>query len=294
MKVLILGSKGQLGRCLNAQLSNEDNEVIYSTRDFIDITNFKATTKSITEIAPDVIINAAAYTAVDKAEDSIEEANLINNLAIANISFICKKLNCNLIHISTDYVFDGTSTKPYLEDNITNPQSIYGKTKLKGELAIKTSGCSFVIIRTAWVYSEYGNNFLKTMLSLGADRERLSVVGDQIGCPTYAQDIAKVINRILQRLNENQSIYGLYHFVGDTGCSWAEFAEDIFSEAIKQDILKNKPKVIRVASSEFPAKAMRPMHSRLDCSKLTKVIGIKPSSYSSGIHSAIKKLQLHI
>ena len=170
MKILLLGSKGQLGRCLNDQLKNSDHEVIYTSRKQIDIVDFEETKSKILEISPDIIINATAYTAVDKAEEDQETANLVNHLAVKNIAEICSQQSYWLIHVSTDYVFDGKANIPYKEDDKTNPKSVYRETKLKGELAIKASNCKYIIIRTSWVYSEYGNNFLKTMLNLGSER----------------------------------------------------------------------------------------------------------------------------
>lgn len=193
MRVLVLGSKGQLGRCLYDQLVETDYEVIYASRPNIDIGDLDALNEKLSSIKADIIINASAYTDVDKAESDQKAADLINHLAVASIADACKELNSWFIHVSTDYVFDGTANKPYREDDKTNPQGIYGESKFNGELAIKLSGCNHVIIRTAGVFSEYGNNFLKTMLRLGADCDELSIVGDQIGCPTYAQDIATAI-----------------------------------------------------------------------------------------------------
>jgi dTDP-4-dehydrorhamnose reductase len=168
MKILVLGSKGQIGRCLMDQLEKTGLEVIYTSRLQIDITDFTVTKDKILEIAPGIIINVAAFTAVDSAEDMEDQANLINHLAVKNISIICNQINCWLIHLSTDYVFDGSSNVPYKELDQTNPISVYGATKLEGELAIKSSGCKSIIIRTAWVFSGYVNNFLKTMLKFGS------------------------------------------------------------------------------------------------------------------------------
>ena len=235
MKILVLGSKGQLGKCLNDQLSNKDHEVIYSPREQLDIADFKVTNKKILKFSPEVVINATAYTAVDKAEENQETADLINHLAVKNIADICNKLECWLIHLSTDYVFDGCTKIPYKEDDETNPQSVYGVTKLRGDLAIQSSGCRYIIIRTSWVFSEYGNNFLKTMLRLGAERNELSVVGDQIGCPTYAQDIARSIVEIVPKLH-SQKGNGIYHYCGDQPCSWYEFANAIFYHAKACDL----------------------------------------------------------
>lgn len=287
MKILVLGCKGQLGRCLNDQLVNTDHEIIYTSRAQIDIANFEVTKSKILDFSPDFIINATAYTAVDKAEEDQKTANLINHLAVKNIADICNELGCWLIHVSTDYVFDGNSNVAYKEDDKTNPQSVYGETKLKGELAIQASDCKYIILRTAWVFSEYGNNFLKTMLRLGAERDELSIVDDQIGSPTYAQDIAKAVVAFIQRLNSEKNIHGTYHFVGEVSCSWADFAEDIFKEAFKQGVIKNKPKIYKICTSEFPTLANRPMQSTLDCSKFKDALGINPSKYEDGIYSSL-------
>ena len=288
MKILVLGCKGQLGICLTDQLVNTGHEVIYTSRIQIDITNFEQTKNQILKISPDLIINAAAYTKVDKAEKDQKNANLINHVAVKNIADICNKNGNWLIHISTDYVFDGKSQIPYKENDQTNPKSVYGETKLKGELAIQSSGCKHIIIRTAWVFSEYGNNFLKTMLRLGADRNELSIVSDQVGNPTYAQEIARAIIVIIQRLELDKNIAGTYHYVGEVVCSWADFAEDIFKEAIKQDIIKNKPKIIKISSSEYQTLAKRPMLSKLDSSKFKRTFGINQSNYADSIYLALQ------
>lgn len=288
MKILVLGCKGQLGRCLNDQLINTEHEVIYTSRDQIDIADFEVTKSKILKFSPDLLINATAYTAVDKAEEDQETADLINHRAVANLATLCNQLGSWLIHVSTDYVFDGNTKIPYKEDDKTNPQGVYGETKLKGELAIQSSGCKYIIIRTAWVFSEYGNNFLKTMLCLGTERDQLSIVDDQIGCPTYAQNIAKAIVVIMRRLKSEGKIIGTYHYVGEVGCSWADFAEDIFKEAIKQGIIKNKPKIIKISTSEFPNLAKRPMQSKLDFSKFKSTFGINQSNYADSIYSALE------
>lgn len=291
MKILVLGCEGQLGRCLKDQLINIDHEVIYTSRKQIDIADFEQTKNQISKISPDLIINATAYTAVDKAEEDKVTADLINHLSVKNIADICNKQACWLIHISTDYVFDGKAKIPYKEDDETNPQSAYGETKLKGELAIKSSNCKYIIIRTAWVFSEHGNNFLKTMLRLGAERHELSIVGDQVGCPTYAQDIAKAIVAILQRLYLEENFIGIYHFVGEVSCSWADFSEEIFREALKQGIITNMPKISKIRTSEFPTLAKRPMQSKLDCSKFKDTFGIIPSNHKDGICSTLAVLK---
>ena len=290
MKILVLGSKGQLGQCLNDQLAITEHDVVYTSRGKIDIAEFEVTKAQILEISPDIVINATAYTAVDKAEEEHKVADRINHLAVANIASICNQLDCWLIHVSTDYVFDGNSEVPYEEDNPTNPQGVYGDSKLKGEMAIEASGCKYLIIRTAWVYSEYGNNFLKTMLRLGADRDELSIVGDQFGCPTYAQDIAKTIVSILSSLDLKGSSSGIYHYCGDEHCSWYDFARAIFLEAEVQG-LKTPSYVKSITTADYPTPAIRPAYSVLDCTKIKSVFDVTRSNWRDGISIVIDRLQ---
>jgi dTDP-4-dehydrorhamnose reductase len=198
-------------------------------------------------------------------------------------------LECWLIHVSTDYVFDGNSKVPYREDDQTNPQGAYGETKLKGELAIQASGCKHIIIRTAWVFSEYGNNFLKTMLRLGAERNELSIVGDQIGCPTYAQDIARSIVGIIPQLNSRKD-NGIYHYCGDQPCSWYDFANAIFDQAMTNN-LKIPSIVNSIETSAYPTSAKRPAFSVLDCSKMENECGVLSSNWQEGIRQVIRKLE---
>jgi dTDP-4-dehydrorhamnose reductase len=290
MKVLVIGSKGQLGCCLADQLSDTGYEIIFTSRAEIDIADLVSTKVKITALCPTIVINASAYTAVDKAEDDQYEAEKINHIAVANIASTCSEIGCWLIHISTDYVFDGAASHPYGEDAETNPQGVYGDSKLKGELAIQSTGCKYLIIRTAWVYSEYGNNFLKTMLRLGADRDELSIVGDQIGCPTYAQDIAKSIVSILSCLDLKRSSSGIYHYCGDEPCSWYDFARAIFSEAEIHG-LKSPSNIKSITTVEYPTPAIRPPYSVLDCSKIEDVFGVTRSNWRDGIKIVIDRLQ---
>ena len=289
MKILVLGCKGQLGRCFNDQLVNTDHEVIYTSREQINIADFEVTKSKILEFSPDIIINATAYTAVDKAEEDHETANLINHLAVKNIADICNQLECWLIHVSTDYVFDGNTKIPYKEDDKTNPQGVYGETKLKGELAIQASGCKHIILRTAWIFSEYGNNFLKTMLRLGAERNELSIVGDQMGCPTYAQDIARSIVEIVPQLNSRKD-NDIYHYCGDQPCSWYDFANAIFDQAMVNN--SKIPSIVNsIKTSAYPTPAKRPAFSVLDCSKIENECGVLSSNWQEGIRQVIRKIE---
>ncbi|MDB9974525.1 dTDP-4-dehydrorhamnose reductase [Gammaproteobacteria bacterium] len=292
MKILVLGSKGQLGCCLFDQLSNTEYEVAYLSRDDFDMSDFISLKKNITTFNPDFVINASAYTAVDKAETDIQKADLINHLAVSKLADTCKDLKSWLIHISTDYVFDGCGNIPYLEKNKTNPKSIYGKSKLNGEKSIQASGCKYIIIRTSWVFSEYGNNFLKTMLQLAAKHKELSIVNDQIGCPTYAQDIAKGIMLMLPSLVINKSSSGIFNFCGHKPCSWYEFAIFIFKEANRRGY--KTPSIIKkVTSDEFKTIAPRPRYSVLDCSRIKKEFGINPSNWDQGVSSSLKSLDIN-
>jgi dTDP-4-dehydrorhamnose reductase len=290
MKILILGSKGQLGKCLSDQFQNINHEVLYTSREQIDVANFELTKKQILKISPELIINASAYTAVDKAEEDKKTAKLINHLAVSNIAEICNQLDCWLIHFSTDYVFDGKSNKAYKEIDQTNPQSTYGETKLNGELEIQSSGCKHIILRTAWVFSEYGNNFLKTILRIGQARDELDLIDDQIGCPTYAQDIARIIAEIVPKLY-SQKKNGVYHFCGDQSCSWYEFATEIFNYA-KSKKLKIPRTINPIKTSAYFTPAKRPAFSVLDCSKIENDFGIQASNWQKGIRRAIDKLKL--
>ena len=291
MKILVLGSKGQLGQCLYDQLSHTDHEVLYTSRVQIDIADFEATKNKFLDAAPDLVINATAYTAVDKAEEEHQAADLINHLAVANIASICSQLDCWLIHVSTDYVFVGYSEPPYTENDQTNPQGVYGDTKLKGEIAIQSSECRHIIIRTAWVFSEYGNNFLKTMLRLGAERNELRIVGDQVGCPTYAQDIARAIVIILESLKSKEASSGLYHFSGKFSCSWAAFSQAIFDEALKLEVIASKPNVVAITTEEFLTLAKRPARSELGSKKIGSTFRIDPSDYILGIRSSLMAIK---
>lgn len=288
MKILVLGSKGQLGMCLKDQLANSDHEVTYTSRDQINIADPQILINKVRDISPEIVVNATAYTAVDKAEEDRETANLINHLAVANLASICNQLDCWLLHISTDYVFDGTSNTPYKENDRTNPQGVYGSTKLDGELAVRSSGCKHIIIRTSWVFSEYGENFFKTMLRLGAERTELGIVGDQIGCPTYAQDLASSIVQVLS-LVRLKGESGTYHYCGNEACSWYDFALEIFSKANELEF-KTPKEVKSVETSAYPTLAVRPAFSVLNCSKIQTSFGVSPSNWKVGIENILSKL----
>jgi len=270
--ILVTGAAGQLGSELNylsekiiaqARLFN----FIFVTRKELDIQDGQKVAEFCAVNKVDVIVNCAAYTAVDKAEQECEEADAINHIAVKNLAKVSKELNISLVHVSTDYVFDGTNHKPYIETDKINPQNVYGKTKLNGELAMQAiNPANSIIIRTSWVYSSFGNNFVKTMMRLGRERDELNVVCDQLGSPTNARDLAKAILVIIPQLN-NLNVE-VYHYSNSGVCSWYDFAVAIF------EINKINCKVNPIATEAYPTPAKRPYYSVMDKSKIQKEFNV--------------------
>lgn len=266
MKVLVTGSTGQLGSELKDICKiNSDFEFIFADRSDLDLSNTDNISDYLSEIKPDIIINTAAYTAVDKAETEKKLADLINHSAVAKMAEWGAMNNSKIIHISTDYVFDGTNKDPLNENDFVNPINHYGATKYEGEQALQKSGADFIIIRTSWVYSTHGSNFVKTMLRLMSEREDVSVVSDQIGSPTYARDLAKVI---IQMIRSGIFEKGIYHYSNEGAISWYDFAVEIKS------ITDNKCTIHAIPSSKFPTPAQRPQYSLLDKTKIKKAYGL--------------------
>ena len=270
---LITGCNGQLGTELKKRLP----DAICADVDMLDITDGVAVQKFVRENNVDLIINCAAYTAVDKAEDDINLATKINVDGPRNLA----KTGAKIIHISTDYVFDGMGHVPYSPDDKTNPISVYGKTKRAGELAVLENAPVAVVIRTAWLYSPYGNNFVKTMRRLGAEKESINVVADQIGTPTYAGDLADAIVKIIPQMTHENS--GVYHFTNMGVCSWYDFASEIM------EMSGLKCVVNPIKSSEYPTRAVRPFYSVLDKSKIQKVFNVKIQHWKKGLEKCIKQ-----
>ncbi|RJF58394.1 dTDP-4-dehydrorhamnose reductase [Serratia inhibens] len=281
MKVLLTGAKGQLGSCFQDRLP-AGWEVWATDSDVLDITDLEKVKRAVIDYQPDFVVNAAAFTAVDKAETEHKTAALINETGPKNLALAANEIGARLVHVSTDYVFDGEAITPYIETAKTNPLGVYGKTKLDGEIAVSQIQPDALIIRTAWVFSEYGNNFVKTMLRLAQDRETLGVVSDQFGCPTYAGDIAQAIIVLLQK----KSAGGIYHFCGDEMVAWNEFAEVIFSSALRQGVLTRKPVVNGITTAQYPTPAKRPKYSVLDCEKI-KNQGVILSLWKSRVDEVI-------
>ncbi|AOR57985.1 dTDP-4-dehydrorhamnose reductase [Pectobacterium parmentieri] len=281
MKILLTGAKGQLGRCFQDRLPAEW-EILATDSNELDITDLERVAEVVKNFQPDAIVNAAAYTAVDKAESEPEIAESINVHGPQNLAIVATKYNVRLVHVSTDYVFDGNATEPYNEDSATNPLSVYGNTKLAGEQAVTKIAPEAIIVRTAWVFSEYGNNFVKTMLRLAKERDSLSIVNDQRGCPTYAGDLAQAIIALLEKNAEG----GIYHYCGDEEVSWYEFAEEIFKVASKRNAISSAPILTAINTEEYPTPAKRPKYSTLDCFKINN-LNITQSNWLKKINKSI-------
>ncbi|MFP1765504.1 dTDP-4-dehydrorhamnose reductase [Lonsdalea quercina] len=285
MKILITGSRGQVGHSLVAQLQGKA-ELLAVDRDELDITDRYAVLRKVEQFQPDYIINAAAHTAVDKAEDEIAPSYSINRDGPAYLSEAAKGVGAVMLHISTDYVFDGESDQIYSEEMPVGPQGIYGKSKLAGEYAVAESADRYLILRTAWVFGEHGNNFVKTMLRLGKTRDALSIVGDQVGGPTYAGDIAAALIRMVEFIEAgNTPEWGVYHFSGMPYVSWYEFAQAIFEQAGKTALLASLPTLTSISTSDYPTRAKRPANSRLNCQKIQRQFGIAPSDWQSALNN---------
>tara|TARA_B100001027_G_scaffold199922_1_gene158947 strand:- start:10167 stop:11048 length:882 start_codon:yes stop_codon:yes gene_type:complete len=291
MKLLVLGSSGQLGSCLRDQKINYNHEYIFLNRGNINVRNLADIKKNITEIKPDFIINFIAYTAVDMAEEDSENANYLNNIFVKEISKIVSEINCVLIHLSTDYVFEGNANAPYKENSETNPINIYGKTKRLGEIAVQQNCNKYFILRTSWVFSEHGKNFLKTMLNLGNEKSEIQVISDQVGCPTYGQDIAEVILEIIDQYSIDNASWGIYNYSGKDKVSWYEFAKRIF--VINQRINTNykSPNIKQSFSKDIEFKALRPAYSILDNDKILNTWRVKQGCLDKSIETVLKKLK---
>ena len=279
MIVLVTGSNGQLGQALQSRSKDfPDIQFVFCNSSELDITKEEICFSVFKEVKPNYCINAAAYTAVDKAETASDEAYEINVKGVENIANACKEYNTILIHISTDFVFDGESNKPYLEKDIPNPKSVYGRTKLYGEQKIQKIWDKHFIIRTSWVYSQFGNNFMKTMIRLGNERETLSVVNDQIGTPTNAIDLSVSLIKIVLFTKEKQcDAFGIYNFSNEGNCSWFDFAKEIFRiNNIRIDL---KP----IPTSLYPTPAERPKYSVLDKTKIKSTFGIEINDWKESL-----------
>lgn len=279
--VLVTGGNGQLATCIkDISGSITETQFIYADLPEFNICNKEFVNDFFTKNNIDYCVNCAAYTAVDKAEEDIQTAHKVNVDGVQNLAEACKINNTVFIQISTDFVFDGEATNPYLEIDTTNPISIYGSTKLESETILEQTLSQHFTIRTSWLYSEHGNNFMKTMIRLGSEKDQLSVINDQIGTPTYATDLAEVILKIIE--SERQD-YGLYHYSNDGAVSWFDFAKEIFlQENITIDL---KP----IPTTSYPTPAKRPKYSVLDKTKIIETFQVKISNWKDSLKKALLK-----
>nr|WP_187695689.1 dTDP-4-dehydrorhamnose reductase [Photobacterium lucens] len=286
---MITGSNGQVGSCLVKQLQSCPNtEILAVDRNELDITSQSSVIKTVNEFRPNIIINAAAHTAVDKAETEIDLSYAINRDGPLYLAQAAESIGATLLHISTDYVFAGDKEGIYSETDIVNPQSVYGASKLAGEKAVLDACSRSIILRTAWVFGEEGNNFVKTMLRLAQQRDSLGIVADQFGGPTYAGDIAAALITIAKTITDskntfNSDDYGMYHFTGMPHVSWCEFALVIFDKAVEQKILVKSPDVNGIKTEDYPTPAKRPANSKLNTQKITTVFNIPASDWQSAL-----------
>lgn len=327
MRILITGGQGQLGRAFTnryvpSQLrerAEEPRAVIQTASPFhpppftphqklelitvsqheLDITQSHAIAYALETYQPDVVINAAAYTKVDRAESEPDQAYLVNEIAPGLLAKACSAREVGMVHISTDYVFDGSSAQPYAEDAPTNPLSVYGQSKQAGEQAVLAALPSAIVLRTSWLFSQFGNNFLKTMLHLGRERTELNIVSDQIGGPSYAPHIVQVLLQLAERLNQSkedlnqqQAPSGIYHFAGEPNTSWYEFAQEIFAQAVTLGLLSRAPTLNPIPTNHYSTPARRPARSGLHQHRLDALLGRNniERDWKQGIQSSLLAL----
>lgn len=300
--ILVTGAQGQLGQSLQwiHKLAPQDSDLVLLGRDELDITQTDSISHALDKYKPAVLINAAAYTAVDKAESEPDLAHLINGVAPGLLAIACAQRAIKMVHVSTDYVFDGLASQPYPEEAPTAPVSVYGQSKLKGEQSVLNALPSAIVLRTSWVFSQFGNNFLKTMLRLGRERAELSIVADQIGGPSYAPHIGQVLLSLAaqqiqptHRQSPHSAPSGIYHFAGQPYTSWYDFAHEIFKQATTLGLLAQSPALHPIPSSQYPTPATRPAQSSLEQGKLNALLGDKniERDWSKGIEQSLLFLQ---
>ena len=287
MKLLVAGSKGQLGIELMRHGAAK-HQILGMTHDMLDITDSAEVMATIMAEKPDVVINAAAYTAVDKAEAESEACFAVNRDGPENLARACSVVGIPLIHISTDYVFDGGKSGAYVESDPVSPLGVYGKSKAEGEEKVRNACAEHIILRISWLFSAHGNNFVKTMLRLGSEREELAVVSDQHGCPTAAVDVAMTILKICEH---HHIQWGTYHFCQPEPTTWHGFAEAIFAEARQQGLQLKIRSIKAIGTEDYPTPAKRPVNSRLDCSKIEQIFGVAIHPWRESLAAVVKELK---
>ena len=291
MKVLITGANGQVGYELVRQAESNGIDYCAFTRAELDITDSQAVEQAISNCKPDIIINAAAYTAVDKAEDEPELAFAVNRDGAENLAKACKSADIPMIHISTDYVFDGTKEGAYTEEDLPNPLGVYGQSKWEGEEIIRATLPNHIILRVSWVFGIHGNNFVKTILRLGKDHKELRIVADQRGGPTPADAIAETLLEIAHLvLHESRQLWGTYHYCGTPVVSWYDFAREIFQIA-EEEISLSQPNIHKISTKDYPTKAKRPFNSALCCEHIKETFSMSPMSWKPLLIELIRNYQ---
>jgi dTDP-4-dehydrorhamnose reductase len=286
--ILIIGAKGQLGRELVVEASRSGISTVAAGRDELDITQAGAVRQYVRDCAPRAIVNAAAYTAVDKAESDIDAAHAINALGPEHLGRAAAQYDTPFIHVSTDYVFDGTNSGAYTEDDPVAPLGVYGRTKEEGERRVRAAHARHIILRTSWVYGQYGNNFLKTMLRLSRERDQLRVVADQHGCPTATIDLARALLAAAVAGAADQARWGTYHFAGTGATTWHGFASEIVSAAARPD---GRPvRVIPIGTKDYPTPAKRPANSELDSSRFAAAFGYRSAPWQARTREVVEAL----
>lgn len=282
-KILVIGAGGQLGQCLKTVAARRDiTDIVFPSETDANILNQEGLQSLLAKERPAFVINCAAYTAVDKAEDEVELAKAVNETGAANLAIACDANGATLIHVSTDFVFEGNEVKLLVEDDVANPINVYGQTKLDGEKAVIALLKEHFILRTSWLYSEYANNFVKTMLKLGADRDELNIIADQVGTPTYAIDLA---NAIFDIIDSDSVAYGVYHYSNEGVTSWFDFAKGIF------EISETQVKVNPIPGSAYPTKATRPAFSVMDKRKIKETFKLTIPYWRDSLVACIDKLK---
>ena len=282
-KILVIGAGGQLGQCLKTVTERRGiSDVVFPVEKEANILDAEGLNTMLQNEKPDFVINCAAYTAVDKAEDEIELSKAINETGAGYLAAACKANNATLVHVSTDFVFEGNKVKLLKEDDVAEPVNVYGVTKLDGEKAVVSNLDEHFIIRTSWLYSEYANNFVKTMLKLGAERDELNIIADQVGTPTYGIDLA---NAIFDIIASGSTSYGIYHYSNEGVTSWFDFAKAIF------DISATQVKVNPIPGSKYPAKAKRPPFSVMDKTKIKETFQLNIPYWRNSLVECIDRLK---
>ncbi len=290
----MLGSRGQVGQELIRATWPINTPVVGLSRQQLDIIDPAAIEAALEHYRPDIVVNAAAYTAVDRAQGEQREARAVNAIAPGHIASACERRGSRIIHLSTDYVFDGCANQPYREDDPTNPINVYGETKLGGEAAVRAGQQQHIIVRTSWVYAAHGTNFVKTMLRLAKERDRISVVADQVGAPTSAADIASAIVHIARRAIEepsNRDYTGTFHFTADGYTTWYGLAEEVLE--FQRGQTGSRPLLVPVTTAEFPVGAARPPYSRLDCGLIDRVFQVRRPHWRSSLEIVLNQLHTH-